>query len=90
MKVSYILFLSWYVFKMKKSINANLQHNGTAISDHYALDGADSNGFVGCMWSICGIHDQGWAERAVFGKIRSVGSSTRGQFYETVSAKIYG
>lgn len=26
--------------------------------------------FLGCMWSICGIHDQGWAERAVFGKIR--------------------
>lgn len=25
---------------------------------------------LGCMWSICGIHDQGWAERAVFGKIR--------------------
>ena len=25
---------------------------------------------VGCMWSICGIHDQGWAERPVFGKIR--------------------
>jgi deoxyribodipyrimidine photo-lyase len=22
------------------------------------------------MWSICGIHDQGWAERAVFGKVR--------------------
>lgn len=22
------------------------------------------------MWSVCGIHDQGWAERAVFGKIR--------------------
>ncbi len=28
------------------------------------------NGYVGCMWSIAGIHDQGWAERAVFGKIR--------------------
>lgn len=27
-------------------------------------------GLVGCMWSICGIHDQGWAERGVFGKIR--------------------
>ena len=38
--------------------------------DHYSLDGADSNGFVGCMWSICGIHDQGWAERPIFGKIR--------------------
>lgn len=25
---------------------------------------------AGCMWSICGIHDQGWGERAVFGKIR--------------------
>lgn len=22
------------------------------------------------MWSVCGIHDQGWAERPVFGKIR--------------------
>ena len=22
------------------------------------------------MWSICGIHDQGWGERSVFGKIR--------------------
>lgn len=25
---------------------------------------------AGCMWSICGIHDQGWKEREVFGKIR--------------------
>lgn len=22
------------------------------------------------MWSICGVHDQGWQERLVFGKIR--------------------
>ena len=22
------------------------------------------------MWSICGVHDQGWSERPVFGKIR--------------------
>ena len=22
------------------------------------------------MWAICGTHDMGWAERAVFGKIR--------------------
>lgn len=40
------------------------------FNDHYALDGNDPNGFVGCMWSICGIHDQGWGEREVFGKIR--------------------
>ncbi|TRY68590.1 hypothetical protein TCAL_13499 [Tigriopus californicus] len=40
------------------------------LNDRYQLDGRDPNGFVGCMWSICGIHDQGWAERKVFGKIR--------------------
>uniref|UniRef100_A0A8D2ISD6 Deoxyribodipyrimidine photo-lyase n=2 Tax=Varanus komodoensis TaxID=61221 RepID=A0A8D2ISD6_VARKO len=40
------------------------------LNDRYELDGRDPNGYVGCMWSICGIHDQGWAERPVFGKIR--------------------
>jgi deoxyribodipyrimidine photo-lyase len=40
------------------------------LNDKYNLDGRDANGYVGCMWSICGIHDQGWAERSVFGKIR--------------------
>uniref|UniRef100_G3PUD3 Deoxyribodipyrimidine photo-lyase n=1 Tax=Gasterosteus aculeatus aculeatus TaxID=481459 RepID=G3PUD3_GASAC len=40
------------------------------LNDRYSLDGQDPNGFVGCMWSICGIHDQGWKEREVFGKIR--------------------
>ncbi|XP_038049381.1 deoxyribodipyrimidine photo-lyase-like isoform X2 [Patiria miniata] len=40
------------------------------LNDKYSLDGRDPNGYVGCMWSICGIHDQGWAERPVFGKIR--------------------
>lgn len=40
------------------------------LNDRYNIDGRDPNGYVGCMWSIGGIHDQGWAERAVFGKIR--------------------
>ncbi|KAL1123379.1 hypothetical protein AAG570_002462 [Ranatra chinensis] len=40
------------------------------LNDKYSMDGRDPNGFVGCMWSICGIHDQGWREREVFGKIR--------------------
>ncbi|XP_032838310.2 deoxyribodipyrimidine photo-lyase isoform X2 [Tyto alba] len=40
------------------------------LNDRYELDGRDPNGYVGCLWSICGIHDQGWPERAVFGKIR--------------------
>ncbi|XP_018096830.2 CPD photolyase-like L homeolog isoform X1 [Xenopus laevis] len=45
-------------------------HFSLYLNDRYELDGRDPNGYVGCMWSICGIHDQGWAERAVFGKIR--------------------
>jgi deoxyribodipyrimidine photo-lyase len=40
------------------------------LNDRYNLDGRDPNGYVGCMWSVTGIHDQGWAERSVFGKIR--------------------
>jgi deoxyribodipyrimidine photo-lyase len=40
------------------------------LNDKWELDGRDPNGYVGCMWSVAGIHDQGWGERAVFGKIR--------------------
>ncbi|XP_027359939.1 deoxyribodipyrimidine photo-lyase isoform X3 [Abrus precatorius] len=40
------------------------------LNDKYELDGRDPNGYVGCMWSICGVHDQGWRERPIFGKIR--------------------
>ncbi|KAL5231676.1 hypothetical protein ABZP36_030452 [Zizania latifolia] len=40
------------------------------LNDKYELDGRDPSGYVGCMWSICGLHDQGWKERPVFGKIR--------------------
>ncbi|KAD4384747.1 hypothetical protein E3N88_24915 [Mikania micrantha] len=40
------------------------------LNDKYSIDGRDPNGYVGCMWSICGVHDQGWKERPVFGKIR--------------------
>ena len=29
------------------------------LNDHYSLDGCDANGYVGCMWSIVGIHDMG-------------------------------
>jgi len=40
------------------------------LNDKYELDGRDPNGYTGVMWSMAGIHDQGWGERAVFGKIR--------------------
>ena len=40
------------------------------FNDKYPLDGKDPNGFVGVAWSIMGIHDMGWKEREIFGKIR--------------------
>ncbi len=40
------------------------------LNDKYNLDGRDPNGFVGCMWSIGGVHDMGWKERPIFGKVR--------------------
>jgi hypothetical protein len=40
------------------------------LNDKFNVDGRDPNGFVGVGWSIMGIHDQGWKEREVFGKIR--------------------
>jgi deoxyribodipyrimidine photo-lyase len=40
------------------------------LNDKYALDGRDPNGFTGVGWSIMGIHDMGWKERPIFGKIR--------------------
>ncbi|PFH35989.1 FAD binding domain of DNA photolyase domain-containing protein [Besnoitia besnoiti] len=40
------------------------------LNDRYHLDGTDPNGVTGCMWSIGGVHDQGFKERPIFGKIR--------------------
>ena len=40
------------------------------LNDKYSLDGRDPNGYAGCAWAIAGLHDQGWREREVFGKIR--------------------
>lgn len=31
----------------------------------YEIDGRDPNGYVGCMWSICGVHDQVWLRHFV-------------------------
>ena len=57
------------ILEWTKSPEVALQ-DAIYLNDHYSLDGNDANGFVGCMWSICGIHDQGWRERPIFGKIR--------------------
>lgn len=40
------------------------------LNDRYELDGRDPNGYTGIAWSIGGVHDRAWSERAVFGKVR--------------------
>ncbi len=42
----------------------------TYLNDRYELDGCDPNGYAGIAWSIGGVHDRAWGDRAVFGKIR--------------------
>jgi deoxyribodipyrimidine photo-lyase len=45
-------------------------HIAIYLNDRYELDGRDTNGYSGIAWSIGGVHDRPWNERAVFGKIR--------------------
>jgi len=40
------------------------------LNDRYEIDGRDPNGYAGVAWSIGGMHDRAWGERAIFGKIR--------------------
>ncbi|MFO0882374.1 MAG: deoxyribodipyrimidine photo-lyase [Candidatus Saccharimonadales bacterium] len=42
------------------------------LNDFYSLDGGDPNGYVGILWSIAGLHDRLWGERAVYGTVRSM------------------
>ncbi|MBI9071527.1 MAG: deoxyribodipyrimidine photo-lyase [Melioribacteraceae bacterium] len=46
------------------------QKTAIYLNDKYQLDGRDPNGYAGIAWSIGGVHDRAWGERAVFGKIR--------------------
>ncbi len=39
------------------------------LNNRYELDGRDPNSYAGVAWCF-GKHDQGWAERDVFGKVR--------------------
>jgi deoxyribodipyrimidine photo-lyase len=39
------------------------------MNDRWEFDGRDPNGYAGVAWCF-GKHDQGWAERPIFGKVR--------------------
>lgn len=45
------------------------------LNDVYELDGRDPGGYVGCAWSIGGVHDRPWFGRPIFGTVRYMAES---------------
>ena len=43
----------------------------TVLLCRYELDGRDPNGYVGCLWAVCGVHDQVSAWRGEIGAASS-------------------
>jgi len=42
-----------------------------ALNNKYLLDGRDCNSYANIGW-LFGVHDRGWPEREIFGKVRSM------------------
>jgi len=51
---------------------ATAQARCLRLNDTLSLDGRDVNGYAGIAWSLGGVHDRPWPERAVFGTVRSM------------------
>lgn len=70
-KIHGYLRMYWAKKILEWSISTEFALN-TAIylNDEYAIDGNDPNGYVGILWSICGVHDRPFADRLTSGKIR--------------------
>jgi deoxyribodipyrimidine photo-lyase len=49
---------------------AEAQTAAIYLNDRYELDGRDPSGYTGIAWSLGGLHDRAWKERAIFGKVR--------------------
>ena len=58
---------------MSKFMSASMQ----ACNVVFVMRCRDPNGYVGCAWSIAGIHDNAWTERPVFGKVRFMNYEVR-------------
>lgn len=52
------------------------------MNDSLSLDGRDVNGYAGAAWSIGGVHDRPWPERAVFGVVRSMTLAGAGRKFD--------
>ena len=59
-----------------------------ALNNRYSLDGRDPNGYAGVAWSIGGVHDRPWSERAIFGKIRYMNAAGLRRKFKNLDAYI--
>lgn len=58
------------------------------LNDTYELDGRDPKGYVGCAWSIGGVHDRPWFKRPIFGAVRFMAESgvkKRGNIHQYIT-----
>ena len=46
------------------------------LNDRYAYDAPSSNGYVGILWSIAGLHDRAFRDYPITGKIRRMSAKT--------------
>lgn len=53
------------------------------LNDRYSLDGRDPNGITGVAWAIGGTHDRPWAEREIFGQVRSMTLRSTGRKFDS-------
>lgn len=53
------------------------------LNDTYELDGRDPIGYTNIAWSIGGVHDHGWTERPIFGKIRYMSLGSTGKKFNS-------
>lgn len=53
------------------------------LNDKYELDGRDPIGYTNIAWSVGGVHDHGWTERPIFGKIRFMSLASTGKKFDS-------
>ncbi|CAG9474966.1 unnamed protein product [Plasmodium vivax] len=71
-------FLKVYWAKKILNWSANSQvalKYAMQLNEEFSIDGKTPSGYVSIMWSIMGVHDQGWNERNIFGKVRFINSN---------------
>jgi len=58
------------------------------LNDRYELDGRDPNGYTGVAWCF-GVHDRGWPERPVFGKVRYMNANGLKRKFKQIDEYLY-